>query len=65
MHAVVNQPLSTTCSDLITSGRLLDYIPGFQLEFCENSCGFLLTLSENRLGLSEDNLITSGTAWIH
>lgn len=39
------------CNDLITSGRLLDYIPRFQLEFGENSCGFLLTLSENMLGL--------------
>jgi hypothetical protein len=53
-----------SCSSLILSGRLLDYIPRVQLEFRENSGAFRLTLSEKRLGLHEKSLITSGTAGI-
>jgi hypothetical protein len=55
---------ATSCrtSDLITLGRLLDYIPGFQLEFCENNGSLLLTFAENILGLGGNNLITSGSA---
>jgi hypothetical protein len=52
------------CSSLILSGCWLDYIAGGQLEFRENSGAFQLTLSENRLGLHEKSLITSGTAGI-
>lgn len=55
---------TATCSNLILSGRRLDYIARVQLEFGENSGTFRLTLSENRLGLSEKNLITSGAARI-
>jgi hypothetical protein len=36
---------------LITSGRLLDNMTSFQLEFTENIAGVLLTLSENVLEL--------------
>src|SRR2546421_662551 len=52
------------CSDLITSAALLDYIPLCQLEFSENRDTFLLGLTENMLGLCENNLITSGSARI-
>jgi hypothetical protein len=52
------------CSGLILSGHLLDYIAWSQLGFRENSGAFGLTLSENRLGLHEKSLITSGTAGI-
>ena len=38
-----------SCSNLITWGRLLDYIPQVQLEFRENSGAFRLTLSEFEL----------------
>jgi hypothetical protein len=40
-----------TCSDLITSGRLLDYIPPFLLGLIENIRGILLALSKNLLEL--------------
>jgi hypothetical protein len=40
-----------TCSDLISSGVLLDYIPRFRLGLCENRGAVLLTLFENVLGL--------------
>jgi hypothetical protein len=53
-----------TCSSLIISGRRLDYIARVLLAFGENSGTFRLTLSENRLGLPEKNLITSGDAGI-
>jgi hypothetical protein len=53
-----------SCSSLILSGHLLDYIARGQLEFRENSGAFRLTLSENRLGLYEKSLITSNAAWI-
>jgi hypothetical protein len=56
-------PLS--CSDLITSARLLDYIPGVQLAFCENSGSLLLTLPDNMLGFSEKSLITSSSTCIN
>jgi hypothetical protein len=49
---------SPTCSSLITSGRLLDYMTSFQLEFTENIAGVLLTLSKNMLGLIENSLRT-------
>ena len=52
------------CSNLITSERLLDYVPKGQLEFCENCGTFRLTLPENRLGLIENNLRTSDAAEI-
>jgi hypothetical protein len=55
---------TSTCSDLIPSGHLLDYIPAFQLEFFENSGSLLLTLANNKLGFSEKNLITSAAAGI-
>jgi hypothetical protein len=54
-----------TCSDLIPSGHQLDYIPAFQLEFFENSGSLLLTLSKNKLGFGEKNLITSAAAGIN
>ena len=53
-----------TCSSLITSGPLLDYIVPFQLALAENDTTVLLTLFENVLGLRENNLITSGAARI-
>jgi hypothetical protein len=53
------------CSDLISSGVLLDYIPRFRLGLCENRGAVLLTLFENVLGLSEKNLITSDAAKIN
>jgi hypothetical protein len=66
MRRVLQLPESQkiTCSSLILSGRRLDYIARVQLEFGENSGTFRLTLSENRLGISEKNLITSGAAGI-
>ena len=39
------------CSDLITSGALLDYIPLRQLALAENEGSVPLTITENRLGL--------------
>jgi len=57
--------LAHMCSSLIPSGRRLDYIPRVQLRFGENSGAFPLTLPENRPGFGENNLITSGAAWIH
>jgi hypothetical protein len=57
--------VTPSCSSLIPSGRRLDYIPGVQLGFGENSGAFPLTLPENRPGFGENNLITSGAAWIH
>src|SRR5215475_1250225 len=36
-HHQLSRLLTDRCSDLIRSERLLDYSPGFQLEFCENS----------------------------
>jgi TM2 domain-containing membrane protein YozV len=56
--------LTVICSSLILSGHQFDYIAWGQLEFRENSGAFRLTLSENRLGLHEKSLITSGAAWI-
>ena len=53
-----------TCSSLILSKRRLDYIPWGQLGFRENHRAFRLTLSENRLGISENSLIISGAAEI-
>jgi hypothetical protein len=50
---------------LITSRLLLDYITIFQLALAENEATALLTITENMLGLSENNLITSGAAWIN
>ena len=55
---------TVTCSDLISSGVLLDYILGLRLELCEKSGAILLTLQENRLGLSNGSLITSESACI-
>lgn len=55
---------ASTCNDLIPSGHLLDYIPGFQLELGENSGSLLLTLLNNKLGFGEKNLITSAAAGI-
>jgi hypothetical protein len=52
-------------SSLMTSGRLLDNIPSFQLEFGEKSEPLLLTRPENMLGFTEKNLITSGDARMH
>jgi Putative DNA-binding domain len=48
---------TTMCSSLITSGPLLDYITGVQLEFGENNDPLLLTLPNNILELREKNLI--------
>jgi hypothetical protein len=50
---------------LIISGYRLDYSTWGQLEFGENSRAFRLTLSENKLGLSEKSLITAGAAQIN
>jgi hypothetical protein len=41
---------SSSCSDLITSGRLLDYIAPFQFALRENRGTLLLTFTENILG---------------
>jgi hypothetical protein len=51
---------ATSCrtSSLITSGRLLDYMTSFQLEFTENIAGVLLTLRKNMLGIIENSLRT-------
>jgi hypothetical protein len=52
------------CSDLITSAALLDYIAPFRLELRENRGTLLLTFTENMLGLTDNNLITSDSAGI-
>jgi nucleoside-diphosphate-sugar epimerase len=62
---LIGKKLVTRCSNLIISGRRLDYIARVQLAFGENSRAFRLTLSENTLGLDENSLITSDAAWIH
>jgi hypothetical protein len=56
--------LSPTCSELRTSGRLLDNRTPFQLEFTENIAGVPLTLSQNVLALSENSSKTSPCAQI-
>jgi hypothetical protein len=55
---------SSMCSELRTSGRLLDNRTPFQLEFTENIAGVPLTLSKNVLELSENSLKTSPRAQI-
>jgi hypothetical protein len=54
----------STCSDLISSGARLDYITDFNLDYVRIAGAVLLTLRENRLGLSDYSLITSDAARI-
>jgi hypothetical protein len=53
------------CSDLRTSGRLLDNSAHVQLTLMENIAIALLTLSENRLTLTKNSLKTSLSAHTH
>ncbi len=50
------------CNDLISSGPLLDYITGFQLELCEKSGPLLLTLPDNILNRSTRDWYTQPAA---
>jgi hypothetical protein len=56
--------LATSCSSLITSGRLLDYITSFLLGFVENIGGSLLALCKNMFELSENSSKTARCAHI-
>jgi hypothetical protein len=53
-----------SCSELITSERLLDNSARFLLTFAENETCPWLTVFENQLTIHEKNLITSGPAHI-
>jgi hypothetical protein len=52
---------ATSCrtSELRTSGTVLDNSTHFQLRFCENIPGLLLTFGENLLGFAAKSLRTS------
>jgi hypothetical protein len=52
------------CSELRTSGRLLDNSVRFLLGLAENETSLLLTMSKNRLAFSENSLRTSRRAHI-
>jgi hypothetical protein len=54
-----------TCSELRTSGGLLDNIAYFQLTLIENMAIVQLTLSENRFTLTKNSLKTSVSAHTH
>jgi len=59
------QLVMCNCSDLISSGALLDYMPGPRLELGEKSGAVLLTLFDNKLEFGEKNLITCLAARIN
>ena len=52
------------CSELRTSGRLLDNRVRFLLGLAENETSLLLTMSKNGLAFSENSLRTSRRAHI-
>jgi hypothetical protein len=60
-----NQAATAICSELRTSGRLLDNSARFLLGLTENETTLLLTVSENQLTIDEKNLQTSGSAHVH
>jgi hypothetical protein len=62
---IIQAPPEARCSDLISSGTLLDYIPRFRLELGKKSGAVLLALFDNKLGFGEKNLITCLAARIN